>query len=1103
MRNSSKISLSQLFKLLLLAIAAFGGSPIWAGDISTTLFYTQYAFQGNGPAVGAVHLQYTAATNSLTFSGNSILISGATNSNFGGADGILTNSNNGNLLIAGGGSASFPGIVYQITQAGAPGSPFSVTMSPATTAYTLTIVPSNGSNSGFPSGTLIATEKDFGYGHISIYPLSPSLANGVAYPVTGDDQYVTGVAFGSNGVAYYGSGTESSNAGNFGTITFDGVEFVTHRLFGQPVGFDPRGGVIYTGTHRLSFDPYTGDIFTAGGNTVGQYDPGTNTFHILSIYGPANNFELATPVNDGNGHVLVTACCGLAGDSENGEGDLLVVDYSSAPNHVIDASSGVHYNYAFLATNLGAVVIGGSGGGISPTPPVITQQPQNASAIVNETATFSVAATGTAPLNYQWSSNTGSGFGPIPGATSSTYTTRPAIASDNGTQFLCTVTNSQGSVSSTIATLTVLTNSANFITSASLGTLRNNYTGWVGMSISVGASPLTVTSLGRMFAVGNNGTHLVKIVNAASGSDVPGGSVSISMSGGAPSTFVFANLSSSVTLNANTSYYIVTQETAGGDEWYDWNTTAQTSSVASLSAAAYGGPPYIAVGGSNGHLYGPVDFRYAVSVLVTVAPASVMLSNSGTQQFSATVTGTSNNSVTWSINPAAGNIDTNSGFYTAPTGISSSQSITVTATSTANPASFGTATVNLVPPSLPVITQQPQSTTVTPGSSATFSVGASGASSYQWQSKTPGASVFSSIPGATSGSYTTPATALTDSGTQFLCIVSNSQGPVSSNSAVLTVASGSGFVSSFVLGTARNNYTGWVGMAIAVGNAQITVTSLGRMVAPGNSGTHSLKIVNAASGSDVSGSLTSVNTAGAPSGSFLYATLSSSVVLQANTSYYIMTQESFGGDQWYDLNTSLQNASVASITAPVYSSGSSYITIGGMAAHSYGPVDFRYTAGSTGSSTFVSSVTPGTVRNDFSGWVGVSVTIGANAVKVTQLGRFVLSGNTGAHTVKIVSSSGANLPGGSVSVNVSGGQPGAFVYAALANPITLSANTNYYIVSQEVQGGDAWYDWNTFVTTAAGASDSASVWSPDGVSYDIIPGSSNHMYVPVDFVYTF
>lgn len=54
------------------------------------------------------------------------------------------------------------------------------------------------------------------------------------------------------------------------------------------------------------------------------------------------------------------------------------------------------------------------------------------------------------------------------------------------------------------------------------------------------------------------------------------------------------------------------------------------------------------------------------------------------------------------------------------------------------------------------------------------------------------------------------------------------------------------------------------------------------------------------------------------------------------------------------------------------------------------------------STAFVDSTTLGTARNDFSGWVGFKVTIGAHPITVTSLGRWVASGNTQAHTVKIV-----------------------------------------------------------------------------------------------------
>ncbi len=87
-----------------------------------------------------------------------------------------------------------------------------------------------------------------------------------------------------------------------------------------------------------------------------------------------------------------------------------------------------------------------SGGG-----PSITMQPTSQTVTAGQTASFSVAATGTAPLNYQWNRN-GTG---ISGATSSSYTTPATTSSDNGAQFTVVVSNTAGSVTSSAATLTV------------------------------------------------------------------------------------------------------------------------------------------------------------------------------------------------------------------------------------------------------------------------------------------------------------------------------------------------------------------------------------------------------------------------------------------------------------------------------------------------------------------------------------------------------------------------------------------------------------------------------------------------------------------------
>ena len=88
---------------------------------------------------------------------------------------------------------------------------------------------------------------------------------------------------------------------------------------------------------------------------------------------------------------------------------------------------------------------------INSAAPSITLQPANQSVTAGQTATFTVAATGTAPLSYQWRKNGTA----IAGAASSSYTTPPTTSSDNGSQFSVVVSNRAGSVTSTAATLTV------------------------------------------------------------------------------------------------------------------------------------------------------------------------------------------------------------------------------------------------------------------------------------------------------------------------------------------------------------------------------------------------------------------------------------------------------------------------------------------------------------------------------------------------------------------------------------------------------------------------------------------------------------------------
>ena len=92
------------------------------------------------------------------------------------------------------------------------------------------------------------------------------------------------------------------------------------------------------------------------------------------------------------------------------------------------------------------------GSAASATPPQITQQPANQAVLAGQAATFTVSATGTPPLSYQWQRNGGT----IGGATSVSYILSNPTLADNGATFCCVVSNAYGMATSSTATLTVM-----------------------------------------------------------------------------------------------------------------------------------------------------------------------------------------------------------------------------------------------------------------------------------------------------------------------------------------------------------------------------------------------------------------------------------------------------------------------------------------------------------------------------------------------------------------------------------------------------------------------------------------------------------------------
>ena len=675
-----------------------------------------------------------------------------------------------------------------------------------------------------------------------------------------------------------------------------------------------------------------------------------------------------------------------------------------------------------------------------------------------------------------------------------------------------------------------------FVTSQALAQTRNNYSGWVGMQLAVGPLPMRVVSLGRICAPSNSGQHAIKLVQTSVGIDVSGGAAIVNMFGCTPGQYVWTPLPSPIVLNAGTSYFLVSQETSGGDSWYDISSVGNTN-VGTVRGGAYGPGNSWTTAGSAGSSYGPPNLLYQVDVLAplsatgTAIPPPVVAISSPAQ--GATVSGTisfvASASALGGLAAVQLKVD-NSNFG----GLMASPPFS---------AALDTTTLSNGPHSLSAVAVNNSGQTTTASIDVTVN--------NQTTPPNPPPAVIPTTPLLVGQSPAAP----------------------------------------------RNNITQWVGYEFTVGANPLTLTSLGRMVLAGNSGSHPVKLARVSDHTDVPGAQVVVSTAGVAPGTYAYSQLASPITLPAGTSYYLVDQEFAGGDLWYDIsaitpsslvtipgaiyvdpsNGSYQLVNVPNlgfvfvnalfftgpagppdttpptvlITAPTNNSTvSGVITITAEASDNVSVASMQFMLGGSpiggletsppwsvtydtrqltngqytltavardaagnsapsspvtvnvnntliGQNSFVISFTPETLRNNTTQWVGTKLTIGSAPLTIYSLGRICVGGNTGTHTVKLVSASNsADLAGGAVQINMNGCTLGQFAYTALPAPLTLAANSSWYFVSWETAGGDLWYDMVPLVTAGSTRVNGAVYW--DGQNYVTVDLPS-YSFVPISF----
>ncbi|MDB5050558.1 MAG: hypothetical protein JWO30_3629 [Fibrobacteres bacterium] len=255
-------------------------------------------------------------------------------------------------------------------------------------------------------------------------------------------------------------------------------------------------------------------------------------------------------------------------------------------------------------------------------PPTVTSQSGNVTAVLGTSALFTAAASGTAPLSYQWRR----GLTDIPGATAASYTIPSVAAADDGSNFSCRISNAAGTATTNPAVLTVLTppvitlqplnrtvtqgQTAPFtVLATGPGTLtyqwRKNGASIAGATDAVYITPPTV-------AADNNASFSVIVGNAAGTVT----SIPVTLTVISPPVITLPPANRTVVVGQTAAFSVTA---TGASLTYQWRKNG--GSIAGATAATYTTPPTVA--GDNNASFDVIVANPAGSVFSAAAVLTV------------------------------------------------------------------------------------------------------------------------------------------------------------------------------------------------------------------------------------------------------------------------------------------------------------------------------------------------------------------------------------------------------------------------------------------------------------------------------------------------
>lgn len=712
------------------------------------------------------------------------------------------------------GSSSIDDIVFEISAPTPPPTCSISTSSPATVEVGQTLTFDVTAEASFPGGTVVLDVNGLPTGATMTpaLPIDSAPADNVAstfsWTPTLADLGLTSVMF-----------TVDDSEGGLSSCVIDITVICEAEILAQPSsdtvceGESAQFFVTATGTDPISYQwrfngtPIPGatdsvfDIASANLLAAGDYDVVvTNPCGDL-ISDPATLTVLEAPsVTDPTG---VTICSGeslslsVVGSGSapltyqwrlNGV-DILganTADYSVAIATAADAGTYdvLVSNSCGDATSAGALVMVREA-------PMITVDPSGSTVCEGEMASFTVVATGSDPLVYQWFLNGAR----IPGASAASYTIG-AAAVGNGGVYTVSVTNDCGDVTSGGATLTVLTGPAidvqpqgDTVCSGEMFALSVSASGsgtlsyqWFLNGSAIGGATSATYSVGAASA-GDAGSYTVEVTNSCGSATSMAALVVVR-----DAPVITASPVGATLCDGESASFSVTA-TGSDPLTYQWflngvaipSATSATYSIASV-AAGNGGTYTVTVSNDCGDA---TSAGATLTVLdgpaIDVQPQGATLCVGEMLALSVSASGSGPLSYQWFLNGTLIGGATSATYTVAAAAASDAGSYTVEVSNTCGDATSMAALV--VVREAPAIAASPMGTTACEGDSASFSVTATGSDplTYQWFLNGV------AIPGARSATYSIGAVAAGNGGV-YTVTVSNDCGDATSSGATLTVS---------------------------------------------------------------------------------------------------------------------------------------------------------------------------------------------------------------------------------------------------------------------------------------------------------------------------